>query len=64
MEEEKVKLDAAKTDHAKVKTDLEKEILTLSSKLHEQEQENAVLKDRLNQEIRLKEEYHMSFKRA
>ena len=48
LEEEKVKLDAAKTDHAKVKTDLEKEILTLSSKLHEQEQENAVLKERLN----------------
>ena len=34
------------------------------SKLREAESEASVLKDRLQQEIRLKEEYHMSFKRA
>lgn len=47
-----------------MKSQLEKELLTLSSKLREQEAENVTLKDRLQQEIRLKEEYHMQFKRA
>lgn len=47
-----------------MKAQLEKELLALSSKLRESEAQNATLTDRLNQETRLKEEYHMSFKRA
>lgn len=36
----------------------------LSSKLKESEKEVGSLKDRLTQEERLKDEYHMSFKRT
>ena len=47
-----------------MKAQLEKELLALSSKLRESDAEVGTLKERLNQELRLKEEYHMSFKRA
>ena len=47
-----------------MKAQLEKELLALSSKLREADSEVSTLKDRLNQELRLKEEYHMSYKRA
>ena len=47
-----------------MKAQLEKELLALSSKLRESDTEVSTLKGRLDQELRLKEEYHMSFKRA
>ena len=53
-----------KQDNAETKASLEKQILTLSSKLKETESENFQLRERLGQEERLKEEYHKSFKRA
>ena len=47
-----------------MKAQLEKELLALSSKLRESDTECATLKASHGQETRLKEEYHMSFKRA
>ena len=38
--------------------------MTVSTKLQESDTELAVLKEKLNQEIRMKEEYHVNYKRA
>lgn len=64
LAEQKQKFQGLVQENAQMKAQLEKEILALSSKLRESDAENDVLKERLQQETRLKEEYHHSFKRA
>ena len=64
LAEEKNKYQQLTQDNAQMKAQLEKELLALSSKLRESDTEVSTLKGRLDQELRLKEEYHMSFKRA
>ena len=64
LAEEKQRYLLLTQENAQIKAQLEKELLALSSKLRESDGEVVTLKDRLNQELRLKEEYHMQFKRA
>ncbi len=64
LAEQKQKFKGLTQENAQMKAQLEKEIISLSSKLRESTAENDVLKERLQQESRLKEEYHHSFKRA
>ena len=64
LAEERQKYQELTKENARMKAQLEKELLALSSKLREQDSQNQTLTGQLQQETRLKEEYHMQFKRA
>jgi hypothetical protein len=60
-EQEREKVSLGKTDSINMKIELERQLLLLSTKLKESESQVDLLKDRLAQEERLKEDYHKQF---
>lgn len=58
LEQEKQKFAEYKSKAEANKAELEKQIITLQSKLNETQSEAKTLKDRLESEEKLKEDYH------